>query len=255
MKTIRDLLVAQDRAAASAPPASEVGQVVSAPVDGRVDVNCTGVAESMLVTTATASVTAGQSVLVLRTRQGAVVTDILPVSVNDPGPVQDITFAALTGTALIPATFSYSWRDGTAFDYIDDVRAGALGSDGSWTGGWFYQGGPAAELYGATITACSVMVQRASGGTPGAQAVQIFQSNVGDWPTTDLQPPTAVGSATSVTLDVGKRAWVDLPASVGQSMVDTSAGLMIARSGVPMVRLEGVSSNPESGLVRLAWSL
>lgn len=156
-----------------------------------------------------------------------------------------------SGSSTFAAQFTYSWRDGSAFEYRSDVRQGALDSSGDWTGAWFYQGAPGGSLAGATVTGCQVLLTRASGGTPGPQAAHVSLSSAGTWPI--VGPPTVSGTVTDCVLSPGEQRWFTLPASVGQALVDGSGGLMVAGHS-PVVNLAGIDADPESGLLRIDWT-
>lgn len=159
-----------------------------------------------------------------------------------------------SGSQLFPAAYSFSWRDGSPFDFTTSVRQGALDSSGQWSGAWFYQGSIGAELAGATVTGCAVKLTRISGGTPGSQPAAVYQSSTGTWPTPDQEvPPAPVGSVVQQSLSNGESQWLTLPTALGQALVDSDAGLMIFNDS-PMVLLSGVDADPESGLIRIDWT-
>lgn len=240
-----EVLASLDDQKVGGPSPVEVGVVTSL---SPLMADCSGGPE--LVTAMAPYVPAiGDAAVMLRARGITVLVG--RVAANQPSPiVPDVSFS---GTDYFPAAYSYSWRDGTPFDYTVAVRQGATDSSGAWVGAWFYQQQPG-SLSGATVTACSVKVTRATGGTAGTQAISLYRSSAGTWPLADLNvAPVAVGGVVTQALAVGGSAWVALPVSLGQALVDGDFGLMIDADS-PAVILQGVDADPESGLLRIDWT-
>lgn len=194
--------------------------------------------------------TLGDSVVILRLSGITVALAKLGTGTAPSPPSMPV----ISDSSSIPAQASFSWRDGGDFRYISDVRQGAQDSGGAWSGAWFYQGIPNAQLAGVTVTDCAVQIHRAPGGTPGPQAAHVSLSSTGIWPIADLtSPPAPVGTAVDAVLSAGESQWVTLPAAMGQALVDGSGGLMVAGDS-PMVILEGIDTDPESGLIRIDWT-
>lgn len=243
---IFDVWAAQGAQDKGGPQTVELGAVTSvAPLR----VNSTGTDESAFARDGYTPAL-GDLAIMLRGRGFVILVGRCGTGAQPPAPVPDIT----TGTSTFPAAYSFSWRSGSDFQYRSDIRQGAQDTGGAWSGAWFYQGVPAASLFGATVTGARVKITRQTGGSAGAQAAHVYQSSTGTWPVADLQsPPTVVGSPTDQVLSVGESQWVALPVSVGQALVDGDAGLMIAGTD-PMVILSGTDTDPESGLLAIDWT-
>lgn len=241
-----DVQAALQAQARGGPQPVEVGAVTSV---SPLKVNGTGTDE-LAVAMSGYTPAVGDAAVMLRSRGLLILIGRVATGVTPPAAVPDVS----TGTTEFPATYSFSWRNGSDFNYRTDVRQGAQDTAGAWSGAWFYQGTPGASLYGATVTGCRIKVKRQTGGSTGAQAAHLFQSSTGSWPIADLTaPPTTSGAATDVTLSVDESVWVTLPVSVGQALVDVDAGVMIAGTD-PMVILTGTDTDPESGLLSIDWT-
>ena len=230
-----------ERNAAAGPQRADVGIVTQT---SPLLVNCTGFDEQAIGGT----YAVGDAVLLNRVRGLVFVVQKVGVGSAPSAPSPD----PLSGSATFPAIETFSWREGYPFAYQQDVRQGAQDGSGAWTGAFFYQGGPGASLAGVTVVSCSVRIARGSGGVAGPQAVHLFLSSTGIWPTPSMVAPTTVGLVTNVTLLPGESKWAAIPAASGQAIVDTNAGLMTSGAS-PQVFLAGRDSDPESGLLQINW--
>lgn len=245
-ESLDDIYAEQAQQAKGGPRLVEYGVITSL---SPLRANCSGSAEAV---TAMIGYAPALGDLAIMLRGPGVTTVIGKIAVDQAAPVA--IDPVITGSDMFPAAQSFSWKDGQAFGYQSAVRQGAQDSSGRWSGAWFYQGAPGALLTGATVTGCAVRVSRATGGTPGSQPISLYQSSTGTWPLADLSiPPTTVGSAINRNLSVGEEQWITLPNALGQALVDGDAGLMISATS-PMVILQGVDTDPQSGLLRIDWT-
>lgn len=243
---VEDVLAAQAAQSKGGPRFVEYGVITST---SPLQANCSGTAENVVAGNLYSPAVGDLAVML---RGPGVTTVVCRIAQNQPAPVT--VDPIVTGSDQFPATYTFSWKDGQEFGYQSTVRQGATDSSGAWSGAWFYQGAPGALLAGATVTACAVRVKRASGGTAGTQPISLFLSSTGSWPLANLAlPPTTTGTATTQPLAVGGEQWIDLPASWGQALVDSDAGLMVSAAS-PMVIVEGIETDPESGLLRIDWT-
>lgn len=233
------------RAAAARPPI-EVGEVVTIPAAGWVQVNCSGAVESIWCPDHVASLSIGAKVVVHRGNGISLVVGSIPIPdvLDEPsGPPDALPADPDRGTMSFPAvdsgTFVTDWRFG-------EVTQGD-GGLGDSHGSWFYHGTPGAALAGTTILGCRIHLCRRAG-TVGVQTVHLWLHTSETMPLTDV---TRTLGPTDITMDVGEVLDVTLPAAWGQAIVDTGCGIGV--SGGTHTILHGVDTEPDSGLISLDW--
>lgn len=172
-----------------------------------------------------------------------------------PGGSDPVTPAAppsvgTSGSRDFPAIDSSQFRNGGWGKAGDrNVYQGDWGY-GDNKGAWFYGTTPRDFIgAGATVTACRVRVSRKSGGNYAAQTAHLYLHGSATRPSGDVTRTLGPTDASAV---IGESKWVDLPASWGQSIVDSAGGL--GTSGSPYVVLNGIDADPESGLLHIEWT-
>lgn len=142
-----------------------------------------------------------------------------PANPLNPGipPVNPVTTA---GTLTVSAVETRSYRNGSWRTDDTDVRQGQYGGNGNHTGAAFYGSMPQ-SLAGATVTAASVLIRRASGGIFAAQASTMRLI------TETTRPggaPTLGASTAGPSLAVNTQTQFSIPTAWAQAMVDGTAG-------------------------------
>jgi hypothetical protein len=172
----------------------------------------------------------------------------VPASVAPVVPVAPPSVSS-SGLTTFPASDTSQFRGG---------RWGAAGDSnlyqgdygyGDSKGAWFYGTGPTAALTGATVLSCKIRVGRKSGGSYSPQTVHLYLHDSRSRPAGDVN---RTAGPTDAVFSIGETRWVDMPAAWGQTIVDTGGGVGI--SGSPYVVLNGLSVDPESGLLAIEWS-
>lgn len=162
-----------------------------------------------------------------------------------PAATSDPSAGVNTFPAVSAATRrSGAWRN----DVGGRVLAGALSGDPN-VGVWFTGSRPQATLPGVTVTSCAIWLARDTGGSAGPQTVHLYR-------TADPTPagdPAPVGDPADVSLDVGDAGWYDLPAALGQALVDTGGSVLATTDTGVYVRLFGLAQSGQAGALRLAW--
>lgn len=151
------------------------------------------------------------------------------------------------GSTPDTATMRYDW---TGTPNASTSTATALSGDPRPnTGAWFYNGGAAAALKGATITGARLRVRRRSGGDPSTQTLNVYRHASDKRPAGNV---SSVGGPVAFPISVGGTAWLTLPVDWGQSFVDSGGGAYI--DGGQYVVLDGLDTDPQSGLLQLTWT-
>lgn len=248
--TLAQLLEGGRQRNLAAPPMLDSGVVVGdLSAQQTVAVNCSGATE----------------IAIVPVDLGVVLGDIVVLGHVNGKP---IVLARLTGTALppkpplqrptiglstFPATDARSWRGGAwRVDTASVVQSDLPSSPGGAnTGAWFYGRGPASALAGATVTQARVRMRRRSGGSTSTQTANTYPHSSDARPVGNVVRVGTDGPATASVV-LGLATWAVLPVSWGQRIVDTGGGLYVA--GGDYVVLDGLDTDPQSGLLELAWS-
>lgn len=257
----------------------DTGYAQGAPVDGWVDVNCSGAVERVFCPAYVAPA-AGDVVAVLRGGTPMVVGVLALGDADEPelGP-SNPDGQASQGVSTFPAQYSWTWEgedpddllNVTRFARITDVYQGhdwpaPLVTRQGW---WYYQCSPAAILQGATVDAIRMRVPGRLSPTDVTTDL-VFANAFAVWPPAagaatpygDVPAPPHVHDdvpdAQSITCGPAA-SWVDLSTEVGQALVDTSSpsgglgSLAIGLTGSDNVRVPGVQRDPTSGLLEITW--
>lgn len=233
------------------------GKVTSAPPGSYITVTVTGGASYSLPFLASYTPAVNDNVAIMwgASGEGGVV-------LGKCGTVAAAGGGSAPSTPIAPPTVGQSGsKDFPAID-SGQYRSGKWGAAGDRTvyqGDWGYGDNKGAWFYGttpkdligpgATVTACRVRISRKSGGTYGPQSAHLYLHGSASKPAGDV---TRSQGPVDASIDIGASAWVDLPASWGQSIVDNAGGLGV--SGSPYVVLNGIDNDPESGLLHLDWT-
>ncbi|MBN8881923.1 MAG: hypothetical protein J0H73_06360 [Salana multivorans] len=137
--------------------------------------------------------------------------------------------------------------------YGDSVRQWRYSSEAPSTGAWFYGSRPTA-LRGKTITRARVYVPaRVRVGSYNAPlAINLYRHTSGTRPSGDVTRVAGPHSVTIAPIDQWSGGWLEVPAAWGQSIVDGGGGIGI--SGAPYLGVVGISNDPRSGALSLAWT-
>jgi hypothetical protein len=158
-----------------------------------------------------------------------------------------------TGTLLVPAIGSGTWRTGGWgwASSSDVLQGGAPYVSQESRGGWWY-GSAAQAIAGRTVTGARIRLgARLRVGNYNAAAVLHL------WLTTNATRPGADFARIEGPFDVALAPGagpqlITLPTTWGQAMANLGCG--IAVQGSPYAGVLGVGSDPESGHVSLDWA-
>lgn len=134
----------------------------------------------------------------------------------------------------------------------DDIYQGEYGGQGLHIGCAFY-GSRFSSLSGSTVTKTTIKVKRKNGGgVTAAQDTTIWRVTQSTKPS---GAPTLSNSIDGPNLRWGEQATITVPNSLGQALVDgTAGGLAIYESdGSPYVILDGKSDYSASFTVNITW--
>ncbi|NKY08955.1 hypothetical protein [Cellulomonas hominis] len=233
------------------------GTVAGAAAGGYVPVTTsTGTVQARYAGTAPASGT-----LVGLIWQGGAAPFLLPGTLapiaTDPQSTPDLPAPPPTGpdsgTLLVPAAGSGSWRTGGWgwASSSDVVQGGSPYVSQDSRGGWWYGSAPQA-LAGRTVTGLRIRLSSRLriGSYNSAAALHLYR-------TTDTARPGGDFNRAAGPHDVALAAganwqWVTLPAAWGQALVDGGGGIGV--QGSPYAGLVGAGSDPESGQLAIDWT-
>lgn len=160
---------------------------------------------------------------------------------------------SVSGTLVIPAVETRSYRNSAWLTTSDDVFQGEFAGAGVYTGCAFY--GPGAlGLAGATISSATVMLRRAgSGGLPAAQALTLRLVTESAVPS---GAPTLTSTTAGPSLAWGESATFSVPTAWIDSLAaGTSGGIAVYESdGSPYVVLDGRGRYTNSFTLTINWS-
>ncbi|WP_163275322.1 hypothetical protein [Cellulomonas iranensis] len=170
-----------------------------------------------------------------------------PVDPGAPPPPPSAT----SGTLTVAAADSGTWSSRGVWDsyYATHLTQGSYGGR-SYAGAWFYGAAPR-QAAGRTVTATRVRVgaRRRMGSYNAALPLNLYLHTSPSRPGGDV---TRVAGPHTVLLVPGAGPqWVDVPASWGQTLVDSGGGLGIA--GGEYGGIDGVGSDAASGQVQIDW--
>lgn len=173
----------------------------------------------------------------------------IPTTVEPP---PDPKPAIVTGSLVLPAVYTGSYRDSRWRTDTDDLVQGTYGGYGNSTGAAFYGTKPR-SLDGATVTSASVAVRRGRGGAYAAQATTLRL-------VTEAVKPSGAPTLTSTTagpnlaVDTTSRAFT-VPTAWAQAMVDGTAGglALFDGDGSPYARYAGRGSYSASFTLTINW--
>jgi hypothetical protein len=126
----------------------------------------------------------------------------------------------VTGTLTVPPVETRSYRAGLGWRTDADVHQGTYGGFGNHTGAAFYGSKPS-SLAGATVTAASVLLQRADTGATGAVATTM---RLVTETTRPAGAPTLTSTTAGPSLRRRERDTFTVPTAWAQAMVDGTAG-------------------------------
>lgn len=239
-----DALRFRDQQKAGAAPSVEKGVVTALPLNGRVQVNCSGLNEWVLCPVHVVPVI-GSTVIVQRGAGVSYAAGVLNLPLaNPPVPPAAPPKVPDMGVSLFPATDSGTWS-GSGWLPTTTLQQG-----GAFKGAWFYALTPGAELAGVTVTACQVRLERKTGGVAAPQTVHLYLHTS---PTKPVGDVTRTFGPVDVLLAVNQDSgFVDLPVLWGQEIVTNGAGIGI--SGDPALYIKSnADGDPESGLLQIVW--
>jgi hypothetical protein len=161
--------------------------------------------------------------------------------------------AAKTGTSTFLAKQTATWRGGawrtdTLRPYQGDWAGYGIGD-----GYWFYGTAVKDALVGATVTAARFYFRRMTGGDFAAHPLSLYLHGTA---VKGSSAPARIGSVYDTdALAVGKAAWVAIPASFGQALVDgTARGITCHIAGSsPYVVTASLSDTGSAGALKLTW--
>ena len=200
----------------------------------------------------------GDVVLVHRQGSARWVTSVLyaaapppPPDVNDPPPIPKPV--VVTGTLVVAAVETRSYRSGKWRTDTDDLVQGVTPGQGNSTGCAFYGNKPR-SLAGATVTKATIRVQRIRAGDFAARTSTLRLMTQKTRPS---GAPTLTSSTSGPSLAVGKTDTAfTIPTSWAQAMVDgTSGGLAVFDgSGDPYIRYSGRSTYGPTFTLTIRWT-
>lgn len=175
---------------------------------------------------------------------GSGTPSVPPPTQSDQNPV--------SGSTPFVALSSMSWRpQGGWMTWDGDLYQGAGYGYGPHTGLWFYGTAPSSTLAGKTITRCRVYVPRRNGGgVNGPTPLHVVAHGYGSRPGGQ---PSVSGTVCDITLARGAGDWAEVPASVGQEVVD-GVYLGFGINGDPYAVVDGVSRISQSGTAIFNWT-
>ncbi len=175
-----------------------------------------------------------------------------PAALPDSPPPVPPPKQTQRGQLVISPVETRSYRNGAWRLDTDEIVQGAYGALGNSTGVAFYGDKPR-SLEGAIITGVQLQVRRADRGGGNAS------TDTTAWLVTEsARPagaPTLSASTAGPSIRRGYTASVALPASMGQALVDGTAGgiAVYAASGTPFVVFAGQGEWSPSFTVILSW--
>lgn len=153
-----------------------------------------------------------------------------------------------TGTDTINARASSTWQaSGAGWGFFgQEVRTWRYGSAPENRGAWFYGNG-FSRLEGATITACEIYLPRRLriGSYNNQLNAQIYRHTASTRPSGDVNRVQGPFARAARAVGAGATGWVELPASVGQALVDNGGGIGI--SGGSYLGFPGINTDSRSG--------
>lgn len=245
--TLAQLMEINRQRELAAPPVLDTGVVVGTlSAQQTIPVNCNGNTEIAIVPVGL-GLTAGNLVVLGAVNGKPIVLAQLTGTATAPTPPLG---RPVVGVSTFTATDARTWVNGA---WRADSAAITQGDSSGVpnTGAWFYGGGPAAALAGATITQARIRMRRRSGGAAGGQTVNVYPHSSDTRPATNIARVGVDGPATA-GLSIGVATWITLPVAWGQRIVTTGGGLHIA--GNPYLACDGLDADPQSGLLELTWN-
>jgi len=171
-------------------------------------------------------------------------------SVSTVGPPTAPPAPASSGYNTFPAIDAASFRNGKWRTDTGNIVEWDWGGYGNNDGSWFYHYQPSDYLSGSTITRLQIKIKRTSGGDYAAQQPNFYLHSSRTRPGGNVT--TTAGPYNNGSIGIGETKSFDLPASWGQTIVDSGGGITI--KGAPYIVLEGTDRNSESGLITLDWT-
>ena len=180
----------------------------------------------------------------------------------DPGGPGD---ADSSGTSRFPAVYTKTWTYwsggiGAGVDIDDSL--GFNNSAPQRQGWWFYQSAITSALTGATVDSARLRFP-ASDRPGGWSGHLVFADNYSSWPTPYIQPgneyrrepePTgAAPEASAVSTTGGGAQWVAIPVVAAQAMTTTRIAVGVGLGDDDPLFTQGLSTDPESGLLEITW--
>lgn len=161
--------------------------------------------------------------------------------------------AIVTGSLVVPAVYTGSYRDSRWRTDTTDVVQGTYGGYGNSTGVAFYGTKPR-SLAGATVTSARVAVRRARGGAYAAQATTMRLVTQAVRP---AGAPTLTSTTAGPNLGVGATdTSFTVPTAWAQAMVDGTAGglALFDGDGSPYARYAGRGAYAASFTLTINWT-
>lgn len=181
------------------------------------------------------------------------------VPLPPPPPTASASTITLPTAPPTPATSGYnpfaaqdavSFRGGKWRTDTRNVVQWDWGGYGNNDGSWFYGSQPTDYLSGATVTRLQIKIKRTSGGDYASQAPNFYLHTSRTRPGGNVT--TTMGPYNGGSIGIGETKMFDLPASWGQTIVDSGGGITI--KGSPYIVNEGLDRNSESGLIIIDWT-
>lgn len=176
---------------------------------------------------------------------------------TDPQPAPDTPApppsGAVTGTLLVPAAGSGTWRTGSWgwASSTDVLQGGSPFVSQDSRGGWWYGDAPRA-VAGRTITGFRIRLgaRLRVGNYNNDAPVHLYLTGDNVRPGADFA--RVAGPSDAITPPNAAAGWTTLPPAWGQAIADSGGGIGI--SGAPYLGFAGVGSDPASGQLAFDWA-